>query len=121
MLLLQRHQLVEHLVGRIFTLEAYHHEIAHPAPPVPCTTPIQTNRTTATSFYHLCDPLCNAGSRCLHRLSGRTSGRCSSSWKTCTGSIRPRWSSSACWSIKAPPPASWHSSPVAPTSTRPGR
>src|ERR687888_2232513 len=75
MLLLQRHQLVEHLVGRIFTLEAYHHEIAHPAPPVPCATPIQTNRTTATSFYHLCDPLCNAGSSCLHRLSGRTSGR----------------------------------------------
>ena len=34
------------------------------------------------------------------------SSRCSLSWKTCTGSIRPRWSSSASWSIKAPPPAS---------------
>ena len=28
------------------------------------------------------------------------------SWKTCTGSIRRRWSFSASWSIKAPPPAS---------------
>ena len=38
---------------------------------------------------------------------------CSSSWKTCTGSIRPRWSFSASWLIKAPPPASWRSSPFA--------
>jgi hypothetical protein len=34
------------------------------------------------------------------------SSPCSLSWKTCTGSIRPRWSCSASWSIKAPPPAS---------------
>src|SRR2546428_9514780 len=75
MLLLQRHQLVQHLVGRILTLEADHHEIAHLAPPVPCATPIQSNMTTATPFYHLCDHLCNSGSSRLHRLSGRTSGR----------------------------------------------
>ena len=37
----------------------------------------------------------------------RPSSPCSLSWKTCTGSIRPRWSFSASWSIKAPPPASW--------------
>ena len=37
------------------------------------------------------------------------------------GRSRPRWSCSASWSIKAPPPASWRCSPVGPTSARPGR
>ena len=37
----------------------------------------------------------------------RPSSPCSLSWKTCTGSIRPRWSSSASWLTRAPPPLSW--------------
>jgi AAA ATPase domain/Adenylate and Guanylate cyclase catalytic domain len=32
-----------------------------------------------------------------------------------------RWSCSRSWSTRAPPPASWRCSPVAPTSARPGR
>ena len=54
------------------------------------------------------------------RASPRSSP-CSSSWKTCTGSTPRRWSCSASWSIKVPPPASWCCSPFAPTSTHPGR
>jgi class 3 adenylate cyclase len=43
------------------------------------------------------------------------------SWKTCTGSIRPRSSCSPCWSTKAPRPASWRCSPFDLTSTHPGQ
>jgi AAA ATPase domain/Adenylate and Guanylate cyclase catalytic domain len=37
------------------------------------------------------------------------SSRCCLSWRTCTGSIRPQWSCSPSWSIKALPLASWRS------------
>jgi class 3 adenylate cyclase len=49
------------------------------------------------------------------------SSRCSSSWKTCTGSIPPRWRCSPFWWTKAPPPASWRYGPVGPTSAHLGR
>src|SRR6266850_157826 len=45
---------------------------------------------------------------------------CSSSWKTCTGSIPLYWSCSVSSSTKAPPPASWRSSPIGLTSARHG-
>ena len=50
-----------------------------------------------------------------------SSSPCSLSSKTCTGSIRPHWSSSTSSSIKVPPPASWRCAPFDPTSARPGR
>ena len=64
------------------------------------------------------DPACPADDPAC---ASPPSSPCSLSWKTCTGSIRPRWNCSASWSIKAPPPAFWRSSPFGPTSAHPGR
>ena len=49
------------------------------------------------------------------------SSPCSLSWKTCTGSIPPRWNCSDSWWIKVPPPVSSPCLPVGPTSARPGQ